>query len=202
MSRKQLRLKRSSKRRSRSRRRLYLPYRQPRRLPRLPFRFRRNLIRCDISSRRRSTGRPNALTDANGALAFDLPLADTITTWKLTALASTRDGDLGAATYDLVVFQDFFVELALPDDIRVGEPLTITATIYNFLPEAQTVSVLPAPDTWYTLISGTETTVMAVDGVASSRIVIRPNERGTFLFRVNAEGAQMGDAVAIEVIIP
>ena len=145
---------------------------------------------------------PEALTGPDGALAFDLPLADTITTWKLTALASTRDGDLGAATYDLVVFQDFFVELTLADEIHVGEPLTITATIYNFLPEAQNVSVLPSPDTWYTLLSEPDTITVAADGVTNAQIVIRPDERGTFLFRVNAEGAQMGDAVAIVVTVP
>ncbi|MEJ5308734.1 MAG: MG2 domain-containing protein [Anaerolineae bacterium] len=145
---------------------------------------------------------PEALTGADGALAFDLPLADTITTWKLTALASTRDGDLGAAAYDLVVFQDFFVELALAEEIRVGEPLTITATIYNFLPAAQNVSVLPSPDSWYTLLSAADMVTVPADGVASAQIVIRPEERGTFLFRVNAEGAQMGDAVGIEVTVP
>jgi len=145
---------------------------------------------------------PEALTGADGALAFDLPLADTITTWKLTALASTRDGDLGAATYDLVVFQDFFVELAFTDEIRVGEPLTITVTIYNFLPEAQNVIVQPSPDAWYSLLSEADTVVLPADGVMSAQIVIRPEERGAFLFRVNAEGAQMGDAVAIEVTVP
>ncbi len=145
---------------------------------------------------------PEALTSPDGILAFDLPLADTITTWKLTALASTCDGDLGAATYDLVVFQDFFVELALSDEVCAGEPLTITATIYNFLPEAQTVSVLSSPDTWYTLLSEAEAAMLPADGVASTQIVICPEERGPFLFRVDAEGAQMGDAVAIEVMIP
>ncbi|MBN2394669.1 MAG: zf-HC2 domain-containing protein [Anaerolineae bacterium] len=145
---------------------------------------------------------PEALTGPDGTLAFDLPLADTITTWKLTALASTRDGDLGAMTYDLVVFQDFFIELTFADEIRVGEPLTITATIYNFLPEAQNISVLPSPDTWYALLSSAETVMIPADGIVSTQIVIRPDERGTFLFRVNAEGAQMGDAVAIEVMIP
>jgi len=145
---------------------------------------------------------PEALTGADGALAFDLPLADTITTWRLTALASTRDGDLGAATYDLVVFRDFFVELVLPAAIRVGEPLTITATLYNYLPESQRVAVQPAPDDWYTLLSAPEALVVAPDGVASVPIVIRPDRSGAFTFRLDATGPQMGDAVAIEVMVP
>lgn len=145
---------------------------------------------------------PEALTGADGALAFDLPLADTITTWRLTALASTRDGDLGAATYDLVVFRDFFVELALPSDIRVGEPLTITATLYNYLPDPQPMTLQPAPGDWYTLLSAPDVLVIAPDGVASAPVVIRPDKRGVFTFRLDAAGAHTGDAAAIEVMIP
>ena len=144
---------------------------------------------------------PEALTGADGVLDFDLPLADTITTWRLTALASTLDGDIGAATYDLVVFQDFFVELSVPDEIAVGEALTVTATIYNFLPEAQRVTVAPQPDIWYTLLGAVPVTVPA-DGVLTVPLVIRPDARGTFTFEVQAEGARMGDAVAVEVTIP
>lgn len=145
---------------------------------------------------------PEALTGENGMLTFDLPLADTITTWRLTALASTRDGDLGAATYDLTVFQDFFVELAVPDEIRMGEPLTITATIYNFLDEAQSVTIMPVSGPWYTLFVQPDVLVVPADGVISVPLVIRPDERGTFAFQVQAEGARMGDAVAVEVTIP
>jgi hypothetical protein len=145
---------------------------------------------------------PEALTGEDGTLTFDLPLADMITTWRLTALASTLDGDLGAATYDLTVFQDFFVELAVPDDIQVGDPVTVTATIYNFLDEAQGVTVLPQPDSWYTLLAGADAVVVPADGVASVLLVIRPDERGTFAFQVSVEGARMGDTAAVEVTVP
>jgi len=145
---------------------------------------------------------PEALTDADGTLTFDLPLADTITTWRLTALASTRAGDLGAATYDLVVFRDFFVELAVPDVIQVGKPLTITATIYNYLPEAQNVTVSAEPGAGYTVLSAADTRVVPPDAVASAPIVVRPEERGVFTLRVKAEGVQMSDALAVEVTVP
>ncbi len=145
---------------------------------------------------------PEALTGADGVLTFDLPLADTITTWKLTALASTRDGDLGAATHDLVVFRDFFVELSTPDAIRVGEPLTMTATVYNYLSEPQSVTVQPVPDDWYTLLSAPQTLEVAPDGAVSAPIVIRPDKRGMFTFRLDAVSAYTRDAVAIELTIP
>ena len=39
---------------------------------------------------------PDAVTDKNGQLELDFPVADSITTWRLTALASSQDGQLGS----------------------------------------------------------------------------------------------------------
>ena len=82
---------------------------------------------------------PEAVTDKAGYYAFDLPLADTLTSWRVTALASTREGVIGAGEYDLIVYQEFFIEVTAPTEIAVGEVATATVTLYNYLPEAQTV---------------------------------------------------------------
>ncbi|MCA9971491.1 MAG: hypothetical protein KC425_14800, partial [Anaerolineales bacterium] len=52
---------------------------------------------------------PDGETDAAGNLVVDIPVADSITTWRMTALASSQDGRLGSATGGLRVFQEFFV---------------------------------------------------------------------------------------------
>ena len=41
---------------------------------------------------------PDAVTDPGGRLHLDVPVADSITTWRITALASSPDGRLGSAT--------------------------------------------------------------------------------------------------------
>ena len=41
---------------------------------------------------------PQAITDEKGHLEIEIPLPDAPATWRLTALASTRRGQLGAAT--------------------------------------------------------------------------------------------------------
>jgi anti-sigma factor RsiW len=46
---------------------------------------------------------PEAVTDKAGHLELDIPLPDAPATWRLTALASTQRGELGAATAVLVV---------------------------------------------------------------------------------------------------
>ncbi|MEE8390860.1 MAG: alpha-2-macroglobulin family protein [Anaerolineae bacterium] len=100
-----------------------------------------------------------ALTDENGRLALDLPLADNVTTWRLTALAATREGELGVATYDDVVFQDFFIDMDLPPTITQGKKVTATVALYNYLPQAQTVQVELPPGEWYDLVSAPQKTL-------------------------------------------
>jgi hypothetical protein len=143
-----------------------------------------------------------ALTDEDGYLALDLPLADNVTTWRLTALASTRDGELGVTTYDIVVFQDLFVDFDLPQRIIQGEPVTVTVTLYNYLPQAQTVWVDPAPDTWYELVSPPpQTLTLPPNDVVTTRFVIRAERRGTFALQVTAAGERTSDSVIREVTV-
>ena len=51
---------------------------------------------------------PSVITDENGRVDVSLQMADTITTWRLSALASSLDGRLGSRDSPMRVFQDFF----------------------------------------------------------------------------------------------
>ncbi|MBN1977455.1 MAG: zf-HC2 domain-containing protein [Anaerolineae bacterium] len=144
---------------------------------------------------------PEAITDEDGALALDLELADSVTTWRLTALASTRDGDVGVATYDIVVFQDFFAEIDLPAAIAQGETVTVTVTLYNYLDRAQTVRLQPEPAEWYALESPPLDVALPPGGVASATFTIRAQEAGDFSLQVIVTGEGMSDAVAREVTV-
>jgi anti-sigma factor RsiW len=144
---------------------------------------------------------PEAITGEDGTLALDLPLADSVTTWRLTALASTREGDLGAATYDIVVFQDFFAQLDLPQAVTQGEAVTVTVTLYNYLDRAQTIQLSPQPAGWYTLESPPQAPTLTPSGIASTAFVIRAEEAGDFALQVSAAGEGMSDVVVSEVTV-
>jgi hypothetical protein len=88
---------------------------------------------------------PELTTDANGAAHFDLPIADSITTWRVSIVASDRDGRLGATTFDLPVFQPFFIEPDLPTHFTVGDEVAIPVAIYNYLDAPQLITVELAP---------------------------------------------------------
>jgi hypothetical protein len=143
----------------------------------------------------------DAHTDVDGRLVFDLPLADTVTTWRLSALASTRQGELGVATYDILVFQDFFAELALPPSIGRGETATATVTLYNYSSDTQTVRLEPAPADWYSLVSEPPALSLRPGDVATATFSIRAERPGDFTLRLVAAGEQVFDVVAADVTV-
>ena len=138
---------------------------------------------------------PEALTDAEGALSLEIPLADTITTWRVTALASTRGGDLGAATYDLRVFQDFFLEVTVPEVLVQGDAAAGTLTVYNYADAPQSVRFDFMPSGRYIFLVPPEPLTVAAHDVASVDFVIRGEEAGELALQVAAVGARMEDAV-------
>jgi hypothetical protein len=146
---------------------------------------------------------PEARTDEDGVLAFDLPLADTITTWQLTALASTREGDLGAATAEIRVFQDFFIAIDMPFSlgsvITQGQTITGTVVLYNYASTAREVDVTLAPAAWYVAVTAPAPVTVDAGDVMTTTFAIRPERAGNFELQVTAEGDGVGDAVAVGV---
>ena len=57
---------------------------------------------------------PEVVTDEGGFVSLEIPMADSITTWRLTALASSQDGRLGFTTRGVRVFQDFLSTSTCP----------------------------------------------------------------------------------------
>ncbi len=75
---------------------------------------------------------PEILTDKDGVASITIPMADSITTWRMAMLASTTHGALGSATSSLKVFQDFFVDLDLPVTLTQGDRVSIPVAVYNY----------------------------------------------------------------------
>lgn len=97
---------------------------------------------------------PALITDGDGRASVNITLADSITTWRITSLASTAAGALGSSTAPLRVFQDFFVDLDLPVSVTQGDEVAVPVVVYNYLPSPQSVSLELRQDDWFTLESG------------------------------------------------
>jgi hypothetical protein len=84
---------------------------------------------------------PEIITDAQGNANISIPVADSITTWRMAMLASTASGALGTATSSLKVFQDFFVDLDLPVTLTQGDQVSLPIAVYNYSGQAGQVSL-------------------------------------------------------------
>ena len=143
---------------------------------------------------------PEVLTDPAGQARLEIPMADSITTWRLTALASSEDGRLGFATQGVRVFQDFFVDIDLPVALTQGDEISIPVGVFNYLPQGQEVRLVVEPASWFELLGQAEQTLtIAANDIDVVYFPIRVKEFGRQGFQVTAWGEQMSDAIRREV---
>ncbi len=143
---------------------------------------------------------PDEVTDEAGALHLEFPVADSITTWRVTALASSQDGRLGSATGGLRVFQDFFIDLDLPRSLTVGDEVAVPVGVFNYLPEAQTVRLEVQPAPWFELLDdATKTLEIASNDITVVYFRVKALTFGQQPFQVTAYGSHMSDAIRKDV---
>jgi MFS family permease len=145
---------------------------------------------------------PELKTDASGFAALDVPLADSITTWRVTALASTQDGQLGFSNTALRVFQDFFVDIDLPVALTQNDEVAIPVAVYNYLPEVQNVRLQVKADTWFELQDQSEKSLqIAANDIDVVYFRIKVKQFGEQAFQVTALGDKMSDAIKRSVAV-
>jgi hypothetical protein len=151
---------------------------------------------------------PEIITDHDGRASIVIPLADSITTWRMAMLASTPQGALGSATSSLKVFQDFFVDLDLPVTLTQGDRVSIPVAVYNYSGGRGDVSLQLQPDDWYSLMSDVAEKTVAVDSgrVGGSQFTLEAKRIGKFKLTLSARmtgGANLADIVVREIeVIP
>lgn len=146
---------------------------------------------------------PELQTDDQGRAQVDVPIADSITTWRVSVVASDQAGNLGSAEVPLRVFQDFFVEPDMPRFLTVDDELQAPVSIYNYLNEPQTVTLAVQPADWFEFTGEPNITVdLGPNAVSVAYLPIRVKQAGQHDFQVTATGSKMSDAVVrtVEVV--
>jgi hypothetical protein len=125
---------------------------------------------------------PQLETDRSGRAQVNFKLADNITTWKLSVIASTVDGELGAAEADIRAFQPFFVEHDPPRILTEGDEIALPVVLRNYLDRTLTVQSELKPESWFELLSP-----------AQQRTVIAAGEAARALFNFRAIASTLGN---------
>lgn len=140
---------------------------------------------------------PELITGPDGKAAIDLPLADSITQWRVSMLANSAQGRLGSASSGLRVFQDFFADIDFPATLTRGDQVTFPIAVYNYLDTPQTVQLALDPADWYRASGPTSVAVDLQPGeVKGVRFPVQVERVGLGTLTVHANGTKASDAIA------
>ena len=148
--------------------------------------------------------RPELITDDDGQATLEVDLADSITTWRLSASAVSAAGKLGAGQSAIRVFQPFFVDLNLPVALTRGDQVTVPVVVYNYLDKPQNVQLTLAEAPWFEALDELEQELELDSGeVRSVGFTIRAEKVGRYDLRVDARGSGVADAIKREIeVVP
>ncbi len=146
---------------------------------------------------------PSLETDKQGRAQLKFKLADNITTWKMSVIGSTEDGQIGTVEKEIKSFQPFFVEHDPPRILTEGDEISLPVVVRNYLDRAQAVNLEIKPESWFALLGPPTRSVNVAAGDAG---------RGTFDFRasasvkdgkqrITATGADANDAIEKPVTV-
>ena len=151
---------------------------------------------------------PEIITDKDGRASIVIPMADSITTWRMAMIASTQHGALGTSTSSVKVFQDFFVDLDLPVTLTQGDRVSIPVAIYNYSGSPGDVNLHLEADSWFSLVDdvGEKSVTVESSRVGGSQFTLEAKRIGKFKLTLSARmkgGADRADIVVREIeVIP
>jgi hypothetical protein len=146
---------------------------------------------------------PETVTDAQGHAQLRFKLADNITTWTMSVIASTLDGHVGTAQKDISAFQPFFVEHDPPKILTQGDVISLSVVLRNYLKQPQSVKVEMKPENWFSLLSPQVQKITTPAGGSAVAIFALRAEISTKAGkqRVVASNKEMGDAIERELAV-
>ncbi|HTB15611.1 MAG TPA: MG2 domain-containing protein [Bryobacteraceae bacterium] len=148
---------------------------------------------------------PEIITDRDGYASITIPMADSITTWRMAMLASTTHGALGTGTSSVKVFQDFFADLDLPVTLTQGDRVSIPVAVYNYSGAPGDVGLKLKKEDWFSLVEDTAEKTLTVepDRVGGSQFTIEAKRIGKFKLTLAANMKTRADIVIREIeVVP
>ncbi|MBM3794881.1 MAG: hypothetical protein FJW31_12605 [Acidobacteria bacterium] len=147
---------------------------------------------------------PEIVTAGNGEASVVIPIADSITTWRMAMMASTTRGALGSGSSSLKVFQEFFADLDLPVTLTQGDRVSIPVAAYNYAGAADDVALRLEPADWFSLADGdTADKHVAVENgcVGGAQFTLEARRIGKFQLKLAAKlvGTKFSDIVVREI---
>jgi hypothetical protein len=146
---------------------------------------------------------PALITDASGQATVEIPMADSITTWRMASMASSMNGSIGSRSDGILVFQDFFIDVDFPATLTLGDEVSVPVAVYNYMDIAQSVTLSVEPESWFSLIGPSSKNISLDAGeVSVVYFDVAILEVGWHGFSVLGYGCAQSDAVrrTVEIV--
>ena len=130
----------------------------------------------------------NVGDDGRGEITFNLP--DQITSWRVTALALTRDGFAGDARVNIVSYLPFYVDLVLTNEFLVGDDIAALVRVHGAADEEA--------DVLFEVLQG-ERLIISENLTARGDFVVNAGklDAGVYTMRVYVRVGDSGDGVSL-----
>jgi CD109 antigen len=136
------------------------------------------------------------ITDENGQAFVTLTAPDSITTWGVEAVASTKDAQIGVGNANITVFQEFFIEPDIPVSVVRGDEFALRILIYNYLGTSSTITVELKDESWFALLSEANKDVhVEANSVSSVYFHIKAKDVGEHNLLISATNGDVEDKV-------
>ena len=140
---------------------------------------------------------PVLITDEAGIAELDtLITPDSITTWEIKAVASTKEAKLGVNNENLTVFQQFFIEPDIPVSVIRNDTFPLRIMVYNYDNISRDIIVYLDEASWFeALDKTTQTVTVPADNVSKVIFTIRALEAGEHNVTVSGFNGKAWDDV-------
>ena len=149
---------------------------------------------------------PELITDDHGQVSLEVDLADSITTWRLSASAVTGAGQLGGADFPIKVFQPFFVDLDLPVSLTRHDEVGVPLVVYNYLDQPQTVQLTVKDEPWFQRLADQASSLsveLAAGEIRALNFPLKVLQVGKHQLEVTATASGVADAIRRELeVVP
>ena len=142
---------------------------------------------------------PTLVTDASGKARATFTFPDSLTTWRATARAVTRNTVVGQVTQKVITRKNLILRLALPRFLTQGDTATVTGIVHNYLATEKTTRVSLEVQ-GVELASPAETSVnIPSNGEATVNWTVRASKIATATFLGKALTDEESDALELQI---
>ena len=145
---------------------------------------------------------PQLITDENGNAEIEVQMADSITSWRVTALANSIDGAIGSSLDAIRVFQDFFIDIDFPVYLTQNDEVSVPVGIYNYLNVEQNITLEAESADWFEMTGASAINVtVPANSVTPAYFPIKVLKIGEHSMTIFAHGSQMSDAIKRSITV-